>query len=110
MDSLTQAKRESETVVKLAGDDSSTYKTELAEAYGMIGLVLLLEKKYPEAIAALNTSIRLVDDNPQRWFWRAQAFTLAGRRDEAIRDYEIVLRLDPKHQEAQKHLKLLTQK
>ena len=110
MDSLMQAKRACETLVQLAGNDDATYKDELAEAHGIIGFAWLLDKSYPEALAALNASIKLVDNNAQTRLWRAQTLALSGRIEEAIEEYETVLKLDPQNQTAKKDLKSLAQK
>lgn len=107
IDSIAPAKNACETVIKLAAGDSA-YTDELAEAHGLIGLAWLIDKKYPEALASLNTSIRLVDDNPQTRLWRAQTLALANRREEAIPEYKTVLRLDPQNQTAKKDLAMLT--
>jgi tetratricopeptide (TPR) repeat protein len=108
MDSLARARKECEIVVKLAGG-ANVYKAELAEAHGLIGFALLLEKKYPDAIEPLKASIRLKDDNPQTHLWLAQAFALSNRQDEAVAEYKIVLKLDPKNKEAKKNLALIEQ-
>jgi tetratricopeptide (TPR) repeat protein len=109
MDSLQQAKKVCEKIVKLAGAASANYKSELAEAHGYIGFVLLLDKKYPEAIEALTASIRLIDNNAQTRLWRAQGLALSGKMEEAVAEYKVVLKLDPQNKEAKKNLTLLTQ-
>jgi tetratricopeptide (TPR) repeat protein len=109
MDSLAQSKRMSETLVKLASKSAATYKTEIAEAQGIIGVAFLLDKKYPEAIEVLTASIKLVDNNPQTRLWRAQSYALAAKHEEAVAEYKVVLRLDPKNKEAKKNLALLAQ-
>jgi superkiller protein 3 len=107
IDSLAQAKSACETMLKLAAGDS-TSQAEQAEAHGLIGLAWLIDKKYPEALESLNASIRLVDNDPQTRLWRAQALALANRREEAIPEYQAVLRLDPQNQTAKKDLAMLT--
>jgi tetratricopeptide (TPR) repeat protein len=109
MDSLSRARKECETVVKLAGAAGNVYKTELAEAHGLIGFTLLLEKRYLEAVEPLKASIRFKDDNPQTHLWLAQTFALSSRAAEAIAEYKIVLKLDPKNKEAKKNLALIEQ-
>ncbi len=109
MDSLSQAKRTSETLVKQAGKSAGTYKSEIAEAQGIIGVSFLLDKRYPEAIEVLTASIKLVDNNPQTRLWRAQSYALAAKHEEAIAEYKVVLKLDPQNKEAKKNLALLTQ-
>jgi tetratricopeptide (TPR) repeat protein len=108
MDSLSRARKECEAVVKLAGEGNE-YKAELAEAHGLIGFTLLLEKKYPEAVEPLKISIRYKNDNPQTHLWLAQTFALTNRQDEAVAEYKIVLKLDPKNKEAKKNLALIEQ-
>jgi tetratricopeptide (TPR) repeat protein len=108
IDSFAQARRECETVVALEKKDPTISKAELAEAHGLIGLAFLLEKKYPEALEALNASIRFVDNDPQTRLWRAQTYALSGKREEAIAEYRVVLRLDPKNETAKKDLAMLT--
>lgn len=107
IDSLAPAKSACEMVIKLAASEA-THKDELAEAHGLIGLVWLVDKKYPEALESLNTSIRLINDNSQTRLWRAQALALANRREEAIPEYQAVLRLDPQNQAAKKDLAMLS--
>jgi len=102
MDSLAQAKRISEALVRLAIKSTATYKSELAEAQGIIGVAFLLDKKYPEAIEVLTASIKLVADNPQTRLWRAQSYALAAKHEDAIAEYKVVLRLDPQNKEAEK--------
>ncbi len=109
MDSLQQAKRVCEKIVELAGGAPANYQAEQAEAQGYIGFVLLLDKKYPEAYAALTASIKLIDNNPQTRLWRAQSLALAGRQEEAVAEYKVVLKLDPQNKEAKKNMALLTQ-
>jgi len=71
--------------------------------------VLLLDKRYPEAIEALTASIRLIDSNAQTRLWRAQSLALSGKMEEAVAEYKVVLKLDPQNKEAKKNLTLLTQ-
>jgi tetratricopeptide (TPR) repeat protein len=110
IDSLAQAKRAGEALVHLAGNDAAAYKDELAEAHGLIGFVHLLNKSYPEALAALNASIKLVDNNAQTRWWRAQALALSGKRDDAIEEYKKALKLDPNNKNAKKELESLQPK
>jgi hypothetical protein len=41
--------------------------------------------------------------------WLAQTFALTNRQDEAVAEYKIVLKLDPKNKEAKKNLALIEQ-
>ncbi len=109
MDSTREAHREYESVITLTTGSEEKYRGERAEAFSMVGFSLLLDKKYAQSIEALTTSIKLKDDNPQTRLWRAQAWALSGRRDDAIREYKAVLKLDPKNKDARKGLELLGQ-
>jgi tetratricopeptide (TPR) repeat protein len=109
MDSTRQAQREYDAVVALTAGQDEKYRTERAEAFGMIGFAHLIDKRYPQAIESLTTSIKLKDDNAQYRLWRAQAWALSGKRDDAVREYKVVLKLDPKNKDARKGLELLGQ-
>ncbi|MCG3118839.1 MAG: Beta-barrel assembly-enhancing protease [bacterium] len=109
MDSLARARKECETVIKLAGASGNGYKAELAEAHGLIGFAYLLEKRYADAIEPLKNSIRLKGDNPQTHLWLAQAYALSSMSEEAVAEYKIVLKLDPRNKEAKKNLALIEQ-
>ncbi len=80
------------------------FKNELAEAHAVIGLSNLIEKRYPAAIEWLTKSLAYRDDIAQYRFWRAQAMALAGRKDDAVKEYRVVLKLDPKNKQAQKEM------
>lgn len=109
LDSLRGAREEYETVIQLADSTTGKNTAEQAEAYGMIGFSYLLEKQYPQAIEMLTVATRLKDDNPQTHLWRAQALALSNRREEAVKEYRNVLRLDPKNKDAKKGLEILGQ-
>jgi tetratricopeptide (TPR) repeat protein len=109
MDSLTAARAAYTNVTKIAVGQEEKYANDLASAYGGIGIAFLLEKKYPQAIEALTSSIKYKDDNPQTRLWRAQGYALANRRDEAAKEFKVVLKLDPKNKDAKKGLESLGQ-
>lgn len=107
LDTLPLAIASYKDFVKLAETDEAKFKNELGEATGVIGLGLLLEKKYPQAIEMLVRSIKFKDDNYQTHLWLAQAYALSNKRDEARKEYQKVLKLDPKNKDAQKGLEIL---
>jgi tetratricopeptide (TPR) repeat protein len=107
MDSLQVAKKEYEMVVQLADTAVIKYRVELADAHSMIGAAYLLDRKYPQALESLNTSVRFKNDNAQARLWRAQTLALMNRRDEAIAEYRVVLKLDPKNKTAKENLEQL---
>jgi len=104
MDSSQAAIREFETVIKLADTAVVRYKNELAESHGRIGVTHLIDKRYPQALEALTTSIKFKNDNPDTRLWRAQTLALMGRTEEAKVEYRVVLKLDPKNKTAKENL------
>ena len=109
MDSLKAARSEYDTVVQLIDTATTMYRTELAEAQGINGFDLLLQKKYPQAVSMLKSSVQLVENNYQTHLWYAQALALSNKRDEATVEYKIVLKLDPGNKDAKKGLEILGQ-
>lgn len=107
LDTLPLALASYREFIKLAEDDEAKFKNELGEATGIVGLGLLLEKKYPQAIEILLRSVKLKDDNYQTHLWLAQAYALSNKRDEARKYYQRVLKLDPKNKDALKGLEIL---
>lgn len=107
LDTLSLAIASYRQFVKLAEDDEAKFKNELGEATGVIGLGFLLEKKYPQTIEILTRSIKLKDDNYQTHLWLAQAYALSNKRDEARKEYQKVLKLEPKNKDALKGMEIL---
>ncbi len=107
LDSLQQAKKEYETIISLTDTIQAKYQGELAEAHRMIGFVYLLDKKYPPAIESLTRSRQLKNDDAQTHLWLAQSYALMNRREEALKEYQIVLKLDPKNETAKKDIEKL---
>jgi tetratricopeptide (TPR) repeat protein len=93
--------------VQLADTAVVKYRTELAEAHGIIGLDLLIDKRLEPALNSFNTSIRLKDNDAQTRLWRAQTYFSLNRREEAAKEYKAVLRLDPKNKTAKEDLEKL---
>lgn len=103
-DSSSAALKAYETVIKLADTSATKYKNELALAHGRIGLIHLLDKRYPQALEALNSSIKFKNDNPDTRLSRAQTYALMGRTDEAKTEYRAVLKLRPNDKNAKEDL------
>ncbi len=100
-DSLQAAKKEYEEWLKLTPpQEEAKFKRELAEAYKIIGASYLLEKKYPPTIENLNRSVKYRDDDWQPHLWLGQAHQLSGNKEEAIKEYQKVLKLNPKNKDA----------
>ena len=107
MDSLQTARKVYENIVQVADTNHSEYQTELSESYGFFGYLDLLKKRYKPAIEDLNTSLKYAPVSWQYHLWLAQAFALNGQKHEAIKEYKLVLSLNPKNADALKGLKLL---
>ncbi|MGI0015843.1 MAG: tetratricopeptide repeat protein, partial [Nitrososphaera sp.] len=106
-DSLQTAKVEFYTVIKLADTEVVRYKTELVESYRGIAYVLVLEKKYAEALWSLDKAIKIKPDDVQSLLLSAQCLALMGRREEAIQAYKKVIQFDPQNKTAREDLKKL---
>ncbi|HUA15940.1 MAG TPA: tetratricopeptide repeat protein [Verrucomicrobiae bacterium] len=73
--------------------DHFTRATELdngfAEAYLGLGSCLLVEKRYADAVAPLETAVKLEPGNPAAHYNLATALSRVGRKDEAEREFAI---------------------
>ncbi|HEX3438487.1 MAG TPA: tetratricopeptide repeat protein, partial [Pseudacidobacterium sp.] len=57
-----------------------------ADAYLGLGVSLLTEKKFTEAIAPLETMVKLQPDNPAGHYNLATAYARTGRKEDADRE------------------------
>jgi tetratricopeptide (TPR) repeat protein len=57
-----------------------------ADAYLGLGMTLLAEKKYPEAVAPLEKAVKLQPANPAGHYSLATAYARTGRKDDAERE------------------------
>lgn len=64
-----------------------------AEAFLGLGMSLLAEKKYAEALPALETAVRLEPRNPDAHYNLALAYTRAGRKEDGEKEFAIHKRL-----------------
>lgn len=60
-----------------------------AEAYLGLGSSLLAEKRFADAVPALETAVRLQPDNPTAHYNLATALSRTGRKEEADREFAI---------------------
>jgi tetratricopeptide (TPR) repeat protein len=60
-----------------------------ADAYLGLGLALLAEKKYPEAVAPLEKAVKLQPANPAGHYNLATAYVRTGRKDDADREFTL---------------------
>jgi len=107
MDSVSASRAYYENFLKQNENSSEKNKVDYAEAYSMIGVNSLLEKKYPQAIEYFQKSLKFREDNFQVHLWLGQAYALSNKRQEAIQAYKRVLKLDPGNKDAKKGLEFL---
>jgi len=105
--SVPDAKREYETVIVLADTMKSKYKTELGDAYKYIGVTLLSENNYPSAMEALNSALVYRPKDMQLMVWKAQTLHAMNRKDEARKEFEKILKMDPNNKDAKRGLDIL---
>jgi tetratricopeptide (TPR) repeat protein len=60
-----------------------------ADAYLGLGMVLLAEKKYPEAVAPLERAVKLQPANPAGHYSLATAYARTGRKEDAEREFAL---------------------
>jgi tetratricopeptide (TPR) repeat protein len=60
-----------------------------ADAYLGLGMTLLAEKKYPEAVAPLQKAVRMQPANPAGHYSLATAYARTGRREEAEKEFAL---------------------
>jgi tetratricopeptide (TPR) repeat protein len=108
MDSIREAKKEYELVIKLGAADEEKYKSEVGDARGRLGVQFLIDKQYPDALEYLTIAVKLKPDVARFHLWRGQTLQNLNRKDEAIREYKKTLELDPGNKEAKKGLEVLS--
>jgi len=107
MDSMDLARRSYERFIALADTLQSKYLNELYNAYKFISVTYLGEKKYPQAEAALTKAVALRPNDPEMHLWLAQTLHALNKREEARRQYQLVLKYDPGNKDAKKGLDIL---
>ena len=60
-----------------------------ADAYLGLGMSLLAEKKYPEAVAPLEKAVKLQPANPAGHYSLATAYARTGRKEDADREFAL---------------------
>ena len=101
------AKKAFEDYIKLTDSVEVKFKKERAAAFKFIGLVHLVDKKYEDALKSLKKSIELNGDDFNGHLWLAQTLHSMQKKDEAIKEYEKVLKMDKDNKEAKKGLEML---
>ncbi len=68
---------------------ASKLDTNFSDAYLGLGTSLLQLKRFPEAIAALETTVKLEPRNPNAHYSLAMAYSRAGRKQDAEKEFAI---------------------
>lgn len=68
---------------------ATKFDPAFADAYLGLGTSLLAEKKYPEAVAPLETAVKLRPGNPAGHYNLATAYARTGRREDAQREFAL---------------------
>jgi protein O-GlcNAc transferase len=107
-DSLQRARVAYEEWLKLVpAADEAKYKKDLAEAHKNIGVAYLVDKKYEQAIAPLKKSLQYIEADDDTHLRLGQAYQMLGNKEEAIKEYQRALKLNPKNKDAKKGLELM---
>ncbi len=75
-----------------------------AEAYRGSGVVLLLQKNWPDAITPLELAVKIEPENLQGHIWLAQAYSNSGQIDKAKAEFNKAIDIDPNNAEAARGL------
>ncbi|HEX9934058.1 MAG TPA: tetratricopeptide repeat protein, partial [bacterium] len=102
-----EARKEYETVIALADTSKTKYRTQLSDAYRYIAIVHFSDKNWGEALQCLDKSLEFKPRDIDVMLLRASALIQMNRKEEARREYEKVLRIDPKNENAQKGIKII---
>jgi superkiller protein 3 len=87
-------------------DDTS--KVVAGKAHRQLGLYLLLDKNWADAVRHLERAVQLDDKDVQAWVWLGQGHQNSGNREKAMDAYRKALSLDPSQPDASKGIKVLS--
>ncbi|MEI7421494.1 MAG: tetratricopeptide repeat protein [Prolixibacteraceae bacterium] len=73
-----------------------SHKTASADVYEGMGVILQTRNEFKTALQLLNMAVRLNPKSGRTYYNRAIIFDLMNQKEEAIRDYDTALELDPK--------------
>jgi tetratricopeptide (TPR) repeat protein len=107
MKSYDKARVTFETVIKVVDTAVVRYRKDLAQAHRYIGLTQLLDKKWLEAVDHLKQSLELEPKDENTTLWLAQGLQNANKRDDAIKYYKEVLKINKNNEQAKKGLEVL---
>lgn len=89
----TRAQAQIEAARAIPPDNADSYLAEVP--------LRLRARQFDKATIAADQALRLSPNNPEALYQKATIPHVQGRQDEALKGYERVLALDPKHLEAQ---------
>ncbi len=92
LDSLPEAQEMYQSAIE---QDSTN-----ADGYRGVGVVLLLQKNWPDAIPPLEHAIQIEPENIQGHIWLAQAYSNSGEIDKAKTEFNKVFDIDPNNADA----------
>jgi len=107
MDSIKAARNSYLVAAQLADSLQDRYKNELGEAYRYVTFTYLVEKVYAPALESVTKAVQFRPTDLELQLWRAQILHALDKRDEAKKQYQKVLQMDPGNKEAKKGLDLL---
>lgn len=88
-------------------NDNPLVKETSAETHYQLSRVLFDSEKYEEALAEASTAVQGVPTNPNYLVARASAYAKLNKLDDARKDLDTALKLDPKHKRGTGLAKLL---
>jgi tetratricopeptide (TPR) repeat protein len=107
-DSLQRARVAYEEWLKLIpAADEGKFKKELAEAHKNIGVAFVADKKYEQAIPPLRKSLQYNEGDDDTHMRLGLAYAMTNDKENAIKEYQRALKLDPKNKDAKKGLELM---
>jgi tetratricopeptide (TPR) repeat protein len=101
LDSLPEAQEMYQSAI--APEDSTTAEATRAvnaDAFRGVGVVFLLQKNWPDAIAPLEHAVQIDPGNIQGHIWLAQAYSNSGEIDKAKAEFNKVFDIDPNNPDA----------
>jgi tetratricopeptide (TPR) repeat protein len=108
MDSAKAAKQTYEQFISMVDSaNTAKYQNALGDAHRYISWYYLAEKDLPKALNAIEKSMVFKPEDPELILWHAQTLHALRKRDEAKKEYQRLLKMNPNSKEAQKGLDML---
>jgi tetratricopeptide (TPR) repeat protein len=100
LDSLPEAQEMYQSAIVPDSTTSEAGKAVNADGYRGVGVVLLLQKNWPDAIPPLEHAVQIEPENIQGHIWLAQAYSNSGEIDKAKIEFNKVFDIDPNNPDA----------